>query len=204
MKLVGSAPSPFVRKVLIVAIEIGVFDKIDRIFPKTTPIAPNDQLIRVNPLAKMPTLITQSGATLYDSRVICEYLDSLHQGNRMFPEGLEDRWKALRLQALGDGLLDAAVSIRYETILRPQNKYWPSWVEGQLGKVHRALDTIEREVDTFDDVVDIGTIATACAAGYLDFRFPEEDWRTLRPSLSGWYNEFSNRKSMMATEHTAT
>ena len=204
MKLVGSAPSPFVRKVLIVAFEIGVFDKIDRIFPKTTPTAPDNQLIRTNPLAKMPALIIQSGATLYDSRVICEYLDSLHQGNRMFPEGLEDRWKALRLQALGDGLLDAAVSIRYETILRPQNKYWPSWVEGQLGKVRRALDAIEREVDTFDDVVDIGTIATACAAGYLDFRFPEEEWRTLRPSLSGWYDEFSNRKSMMATEHTVT
>ena len=203
MKLYATSPSPFVRKVLVMAIETGLSGRIEHVSLKTTPVAPDSELIRSNPIAKMPTLITDTGAALYDSRVICEYLDSLHNGIRMFPVETTVRWTALRRQALGDGVLDAAVSIRYETVLRPEEKRWREWIEGQMGKVRRGLDTLENEVTTFDDDVNIGIVTAACVAGYLDFRFPEEDWRATRPGLRNWYAEFSARDSMVKTQPVA-
>ena len=118
----------------------------------------------------------------------------------MFPVEMMARWAALRRQALGDGVLDAAVSIRYETVLRPDEKRWSAWIEGQMGKVRRGLDTLENEVATFDDDVNIGIITVACALGYLNFRYPEEDWRAPRPGLRDWYAKFSTRESMATTE----
>ncbi|HIC70891.1 MAG TPA: glutathione S-transferase, partial [Alphaproteobacteria bacterium] len=108
MKLYATSPSPFVRKVLVMAIETGLSGRIEHVSLTTTPVAPDSELIRSNPIAKMPTLITDTGTALYDSRVICEYLDSLHDGARMFPLETTARWTVLRRQALGDGVLDAA------------------------------------------------------------------------------------------------
>ena len=200
MQLYAVSPSPFVRKVLVVAIEVGVAGQIERVQIETTPTAPDMTLTRFNPIGKVPTLVTDSGTVLYDSRVICEYLDSIQSDVRLFPSDSADRWKALRCQALADGVLDAAVVIRYETVFRPEEKCWSPWVEGQMEKIHRGLDALEVEVESFRGDVDIGTITIACAMGYLDFRFSAEDWRRGRPRLWGWYTQFALRESMVATE----
>ena len=136
---------------------------------------------------------------LFNSRVICEYLDSLHGGRRMFPAPGPARWTALRRQAAADGILDAAVGTRYETFLRPEERRWPDWVAGQKAKVRGALDALEAEAASFGETVDIGTIAIACALGYLDFRFAADDWRAGRPTLAAWYESFAQRPSMATT-----
>jgi len=135
---------------------------------------------------------------LYDSRVICEYLDSLHEGPRLFPPGAA-RWVALRQQAMADGLLDAALLRRYES-LRPADQRSAEWDSGQRGKVERALDAAEREAAGLGEPVTIGAIAIACALGYLDLRFAADAWRQGRPALAGWYEAFAKRSSMLATE----
>ena len=200
MQLYAVSPSPFVRKVLVVAMETRLVSRIEHLSSETTPTVPDMALTCFNPIGKLPTLVTDSGTALYDSRVICEYLDSLQDDVRLFPLDSADRWRVLRCQALADAVLDAAVLIRYETVLRPENKYWPSWVEGQMGKIHRGLDALEAEAENFEDDLDIGIITTACAMGYLDFRFPEEEWRRVRPKLRDWYAKFAGREAMVATE----
>src|SRR3546814_16106441 len=120
---------------------------------------------------------------LFDSRVICEYLDSLHQGAKLFPAGAA-RWRALRLQALGDGLLDAALLVRYEGFLRPEAKRWQDWADGQMLKVRGALADIEQLAPGFGDTLDIGTVSVACALGYLDFRYRQEARRVGKECVS--------------------
>jgi glutathione S-transferase len=157
-----------------------------------------------NPLGKIPCLVLEDGAALYDSRVICEYLDQLHEAPRLFPEQAADRWDALRLQALGDGIMDAALLARYETFLRPEALRWSAWVDGQLDKVRRALDRIDTvDASGFGGRVDIGTIAIACALGYLDYRFTTLGWRGTRPGLAEWFETFAKRPSMQSTRPDA-
>ena len=201
MELLGSAASPFVRKVRVVAAEVGVDDRMVFRPLTSTPVDPNADLAEVNPLAKMPTMKTAKGEILYDSRVICEYLDDTVGGVNIFPEPLEGRWQALQEQALGDGILDAAVSIRYERNIRPFEKRWEGWLEGQFGKLRRALDKAESQAEQLHDRVDIGVITLACVGGYLDFRFPDENWREGRKKLETWYEVFSQRESMTTTAH---
>ena len=201
MELFGSAASPFVRKVRIVAIETGLGESLTWREMTTNPVDPNLGLAEANPLVKMPTMKTETGQALYDSRVICEYLDSLGGGPQIFPERTNDRWFALCQQALGDGIMDAAVSIRYEQNIRPNENRWDEWIEGQLGKIRRGLDRGEAEADTLDDTPHIGAIPWACVGAYLDFRFPEENWRRDRPTLANWYDSFSSRESMVLTSH---
>ena len=119
------------------------------------------------------------------------------------PAGGADRWTALRRQALGDGLLDAAILCRYETFLRPEERRWPDWIEGQRAKFRRALDALEGEAEGFGDTVDIGTISAACAADYLDFRSLDDGWREGRPHLAAWLEGFAARPSMQATRPSA-
>ena len=199
MKLHHSTASPFVRKVLAVAHETGLLDQIEKAVAATTPINTNPALASDNPLGKLPCLITDDGMALYDSRVICEYLDSLHNGAKMFPREGTARWTALRLQALGDGMLDAGVSARYETFIRPEAMCWDEWVISQKTKFQRALDALENEVDAFQDTVDIGTLTVACALGYIDFRFPDEAWRSSHPKLAAWFEDFAKRPSIAST-----
>lgn len=197
MKLHYSPHSPYVRKVRVLAIETGLMDRIDLAEVTITPVGPDAGLCADNPVGKIPTLVRDDGGALYDSRVICEYLDGLHGGARMFPENGEAHWTALRRQALADGILDAAVGTRYETFLRPENLRWPDWVDGQMQKVRRSLDELEGE--PLGDTVDIGTISVACALGYLDYRYPDEGWRDSRPRLAAWYEKFAARPSMSET-----
>jgi glutathione S-transferase len=198
MRLHHNIASPYVRKVMAVAIETGLEDRLEPVGRMMTPVKPDADLVEDNPLGKIPCLVTDDGAVLYDSPVICEYLDSLHDGPKMFPAG-PARWTALRRQAEGDGILDAALLVRYETFLRPEERRWPEWIEGQKLKFRRALDGLEAEADAFGDTVDIGTITTGCALGYLDFRYADEGWRTTRPKLAAWFEQFAQRPAMART-----
>jgi len=198
MKLYYSPTSPYVRKVTALAMETGLDVKIERVPVTTTPVEQSPDLANANPLVKVPALVTDEGLHLFDSRVICEYLDGLHQGPKFFPTGAA-RWIALREQALGDGLLDAALLVRYEGFLRPEDKRWTAWSDGQMKKLRGALAEIEKLAPSFGNRVDIGTVTIACALGYLDFRYAHLDWRKDYPQAAAWAATFFERPSLKAT-----
>jgi glutathione S-transferase len=197
MRLRYSPTSPYVRKVSVSAIELGLADRIERILTDT--MDPDSGLSEHNPLGKVPALILESGEVLYDSPVVCEYLDSLHDGAKIFPPAGPERWTALRQQALGDGILDAAILRMLETTRRPATLRWQAWIDKQAGKIASALDRLEAEAEDLDGPLSIGRITIGCALGYLDFRAPDEDWRAARPSLAAWYQDFARRPSMQET-----
>lgn len=197
MQLFFNPASPFVRKVRVTAHELGLSEKIELISLTLTPVSPHDGVRSKNPLGKIPTLVTDDGAVLFDSPVICEYLDALAGGNRVFPPIGAARWTALRRQALADGIMDAAVLTRYEDAVRPKELRWQNWVDGQFLKIRTALDSLERE--NLEGSLDIGTISVACALSYLDLRFASEGWRTSRPRLAAWVAAVSKRPALAAT-----
>jgi glutathione S-transferase len=200
MKLRYSPTSPYVRKVMVVALETGLAERIERIPTTVAPTKPNDEVARENPLVKVPALTTDDGLVLYDSPVICEYLDTLHDGPKLFPTSGKARWLALRQQALGDGILDAAILGRYE-ILRPKEYQWQDWLDAQMRKVRGALAALEMEAEAGDlaGPLSIGQITIACALGYLDFRYQSEAWRSKHRRLAVWADEFATRKSIQLT-----
>jgi len=199
MRLYTSPASPFGRKVAVVLHETGLWPKVERRDVSLTPLAPDAAVCAANPLGKIPCLELDDGSALYDSRVICEYLDGLHDGPKLFPPSGPARFETLRLQALADGMLDTAVGLRYETFLRPEALRWGDWIAAQKAKITRSLDRLESECEGFAERVDIGTLAIACALGYLDFRFAEDGWREGRPKLAAWYEEIARRPSLVAT-----
>ena len=184
MKLAYSPASPYVRKVNACAIARGIDQQIERWKVGTTDPA----LLEFNPLSKVPTLITDDGARLYDSPVICEYLDSVGSAPKLFPAAGPARWKAITQQALGDGILDATQPRRREIAL-PQDEGRQSYIALQQGKVSRSLDVLEKEADSLGDLTTIGEIAIGCALGYLDFRYANEPWRSGHPKLAAWYDK---------------
>ncbi len=196
MKLRYNPASPYVRKVTVTLIETGLEDRVERI--PTNPHDPETDIATVNPLGKVPTLITDDGEVLVDSPVICEYLDSLHDGAKLFPAPGAPRWRALRLLALGDGMTDAGVLRRTES-RRPEAFRYDKWVDRQNTVIGRAMDALEGELERLDGPLTIGHIAVACSIGWLDFRFPDLDWRAERPGLAEWFEAFSERPSMTAT-----
>lgn len=198
MKLHAWPTSPYVRKVLAMAVETGLREKIALI--RTNPGAPDSPIGAANPIGKIPTLITDGGEALYDSRVICEYLDTLHDGPKMFPPNGPERWQALRWAALGDGILDAAVLRMYER-RRPEGERSPEWDARQKEKVFRILDRLEKdEMKRFGKGMNIGLITIACALGYLDFRFADEKWRLPRQGIGMWFFTFGKQPLMADTE----
>ena len=197
MKLLYSGASPYVRKVMVVAHEAGLVDRLELVPSSVGPTVVNAEVAAENPLVKVPTLVIESGHSLFDSRVIVEYLDTLHGGRRLFPAEGPARWTALRRQAIADGLLDAALLIRYENNLRPEPQRWQAWTDGQFRKVRQALASLAEE--GLGDELTVGEIATGCALGYLDFRFPGEDWRGAHPALGAWYAKIAERPSFVAT-----
>ncbi len=200
MKLRYSPTSPFVRKVMVVAFETGLIDQIERLTTVVAPTRLNDEVARENPLIKVPALTTDEGLVLFDSAVICEYLDTLHAGVKLFPDSGTARWIALRQQALGDGMLEAAILCRYE-ILRPKDLQWPDWIDGQMRKIRGALAALELELEagTLGGPLTIGQVAIGCALGYLDFRYQNEDWRSRTRRLAAWFETLSQRESLQAT-----
>ena len=199
MKLYYTQKSPYVRKALVVANEIGIEDKLEKVDCSTaTPVNPDAS--NANPLKKIPALELDDGTILFDSPVICEYLDTEFGNGSLFPSELSARWIALRFQALADGLLDAGVLIRYENTLRPESLRWDDWGSGQMAKIDGALADLEAHAELFGDRVDIGTISVACALGWLDFRYANKDWRANCPNISVWFSTFADRPSMKATQ----
>lgn len=203
MKLYHAGASPFVRKVLVLAHETGIADRLEIVTVATSPVQVDPHVDKANPVKKIPALDTDDGLSLFDSPVICEYLDSLHSGRKMFPPSGRARWEALRLQAAGDGLMDAAILGIYEIRFREEAMRNRAWVDAQMAKVDGALDDMERQAAGFGDRLDIGTITTGCALGYLDFRYADRDWRPGRPALTAWYAGFAERPSMQATRPAA-
>jgi glutathione S-transferase len=154
------------------------------------------ELAALNPLSKIPTLVTDDGQVLYDSPVICEYIDSLGDAPPAIPPSGPARWRALTLAALGDGILDATQPRRREIAL-PQDDGRKEYIAGQQAKVTRALDALEKE--TLGDLETIGDITVACALGYLDFRYPNEPWRPGHPKLTAWYERVVKLPPMAQT-----
>jgi glutathione S-transferase len=202
MKLYYSATSPFVRKCLVTAQELGLRERIELLPAAPHPVNRDRALVACNPLGKAPALVTDEGSILYDSRVICEYFNAIG-GGQLIPAQGAARWSVLTTQALADGLMDAAVLTRYENAARPENLRWSDWVEGQLAKVTCALDELERRVSAWSAGVDAGSIAVACALGYLDFRYAALGWRERSPKTAHWFDTFAKRASMITTQPPA-
>ncbi len=198
MKLFHSPTSPYVRKVLLAAHELGLAGRIELLPSAAHPINRDKEIIALNPLGQVPTFITDDGTVLADSRVICEYLDAMAKGG-LFPAPGALRWQALTDQAMGDGLLGAALLARYETVVRPQDMQFPDWLDGQKSKMRDVVAYIEGRVGETGQRVDIGTITFACALSYLDLRFPDFGWRETAPKAALWYETFEKRPSMQAT-----
>ncbi len=195
MKLFYSPTSPYARKVRIVAAEKGLDDRIELV--PCNPFEDADELRRVNPLGKVPCLMLDDGTALYDSPVICEYLDAATPTPRLLPAD-ERRWRVLRLQALADGMLDAAVAIVMER-WRPEGERSEGWIRRWSDAIRRGADTFAEEIATLPETISLAHVAMGAALGYLDFRLPELEWRADRKSLATWYETFAERSSMRAT-----
>lgn len=199
MKLWYSPTSPFVRKVIAAAHELGLTDRIEIIEAATSPVNRHAGLAALNPVGKIPAMQLDDGQVIYDSRVICAYLDSLKPG--LVPEAGPLRFRSMTLEALGDAIMDAAVLTRYETAMRPEDLRWKGWIEGQMTKVWAGIDSLETDwLDFLDGPLTMGHLAAAAALGYLDFRYADSRWRDGRPGLAKWYDAFAKRPSMVKSE----
>jgi glutathione S-transferase len=198
MKLYFSATSPYVRKCMVTAHELGIVDRIQLLPASAHPVNRDQTLIQDNPLGKVPALVTDDGMALYDSRVICEWLDGTHGGS-LFPRDGKARWQALVLQSLADGILDAALLARYEEALRPEAQRWNDWRDGQMDKLRTSLQALEQAPQQLQGRVDIGTLSLACALGYIDLRFDAWGWRARFPRVAEWAGGFMQRPSLQAS-----
>jgi glutathione S-transferase len=198
MKLHWSPRSPFVRKVMIVAHEVGLADRLTLVRTVAATTKPHPELMRDNPLSKIPTLVLDDGTVLYDSPVICEYLDRMHGGPKLFPTDGVARMTALRRQALGDGFLDFLLLWRDERARpQPSDLHLASFAAKRKATLAAMGDEIE---DVAATAFSIGHVALGCALGYLDFRFASEDWRGDHPRLARWHADFCARPSVRATQ----
>ena len=198
MKLISAGASPYVRKVLVLLHETGQIDEVERLDVVTTPFDTDSQVAAANPLGKIPALERGDGPAIYDSRVICRYLDD-RAGAGLYPPAPR-LWETLTLEATADGMIEAAILVLYEGRLRPEEKRFEGWVDGQWAKIARALDTLEgRWMSHLNGPLDMGQIAIGVALSYLDFRFDARGWRQGRPELARWHEAFAARESMAAT-----
>jgi glutathione S-transferase len=199
--LYHSPTSPYVRKVVVLIAEAGITG-VTQVAAAGSPVDSKAMPLEQNPLGKIPALARPDGPALYDSRVICRYLDDL-AGAGFYPEAPR-LWDSLTLEATADGILDAAVLMVYESRIRPEERRYQPWVEGQWAKIDRALDAVStRWMDHLGGPLDIGQIAVGCALGYLDFRHAAREWRATRPELASWMAGFAARPSMVATNPPA-
>ena len=198
MILRHSPTSPYTRKVMVLLHETGLMDQVE--ISSIDGWQEPDDLIAQNPLSMVPTLILDDGTALFDSPVICEYLDTRHNRSPLLPrESGEDRWTALRRQAQADGILDCAVLVFMETVKRPEDLRWEWWAELKRKAIRRAVDAFEAECHEFDDRPDLGLISVACSLSYLDLRGAVGEWRDDHPKLAAWHDTFAARASMMNT-----
>ncbi|MEM9146073.1 MAG: glutathione S-transferase [Pseudomonadota bacterium] len=197
MKLFHSETSPYVRKVMVVLHLTDQLGAVELIPGSGTPLQPNEGTCSVNPLGKVPCLVTEQGVALYDSRVITRYLDS-RAGGGLYPQG-DALWSVMAWEALAEGVIDAALLVVYEGRLRPAELRFGPWIQGQMSKIHRALGELEGQSGRFGEEPDAAQIAVGCALGYLDLRFGDLGWRDGRPGLAAWYQSFAARPAMQAT-----
>ena len=199
MKLHWSPRSPYVRKVMIAAHEMGLADRFECVRTVVAPMKPVEAYFAEHPLNKIPALVLDDGFVVYDSRVICEYLDTLHDRPKLFPAAGFERLMALRNQALGDGMVDVAM-IRLVERNKPEARRTPEIVAANERKTREAVARLEKDVAMLTDrPYDIGHIAIGTALGYLDFRFPDDNWRDGHPKLADWHAAFVARPSVIAS-----
>lgn len=184
MKVLTSPPSPFGRKVRLMAIMKGLEEQVEVVDPASSQ--------NRNPLSKIPVLETDDGMTLFDSRVICEYLDAQHVAPVMFPGEGAKRWQMLTRAALADGIMDAALLIVYEGRMRPEDKHVQSWIDMQQKKIDEGLAHLEKAPPEIGAHPDYGHLTLACALGYLDFRHAGK-WRANHPKMVAWLDGFAER-----------
>jgi glutathione S-transferase len=202
MQLYHSPTTPFGRKVMVLILESGLASQVEVVSATGTPLDPGSMPVDRNPLGKIPALVGDDGMAIYDSRVICRYLDA-QSGAGLYPPEPK-LWETLVLEATADGIVEAALAMAYEVRIRPADKQFPDWIEGQWAKVTRTLDAVETGwIAHLSGPLDMGQVALACALGYLDFRHGPRDWRQGRPNLSAWQKGFAARPSMQATEPPA-
>ncbi|MBN8903659.1 MAG: glutathione S-transferase [Rhodospirillales bacterium 69-11] len=194
MKLFYSATSPYVRKVMACAITRGLENRIEKV--PTNPHQSPPELLAANPLSKVTCLVTDDGLALFDSPVICEYLDSRGEALPLFPSHGAARWRALKFQAMADGILDAAVTGRGE-LGKPKEAARDATIARFKAAISNTLDALE--ADPPHRLVDIGSIAVACALGYLDFRYASDPWRERCPKLAAWYEAFAQNPGLAQT-----
>ena len=199
MKLFSSPTSPYVRKVLVILRETGQLADVELAAAGGTPLNPGTMPRDLNPLGKIPALALDDGQPLYDSRVICRFFNERANGD-LYGSG-DATWQLQTLEATADGILDAAILMVYEARVRPDDKQFADWIEGQWRKVNTALDALEASwMDILSgDALNIGQIAVGCALAYIDFRHADRNWREGRPNLAAWEAEFAKRDSMLAT-----
>ena len=197
MKLLKSGASPFVRKVMVTLHETGQLQDVELVEVKNSALAPDATVAAANPAGKIPTLVRPDGPALYDSRVICRYLDHRAQAG-LYPDSR--LWDVLTLEASADALLEAAVLMTYERRLRPEHMVFEDWIEAQWAKVDRILDTVNaRWLSHLHGPLDMSHIGIACGLAYLDFRHDDRQWRRGRDGLATWFETFAQRESMTAT-----
>jgi len=197
MRLHWSPKSPYVRKVMICAHELGLVDRLELVRSVAAMLKPNARLMQDNPLSKIPTLVLDDGFALFDSVVICEYLNDLAAGP-LFPKQAADKWQALRWHAFGDGLLDALILWRNE---REREHPLEPLLDAFELKTKACLRQLDDEAQALAEMpLSIGHVAVACALGYLDYRFAALGWRAVAPRLAEWYADVRSRPSFQTTE----
>lgn len=200
MRLLGNPASPFARIVRVMASETGL--ALDMVTVKVHPVDPNPAVVEVNPGARIPAAILHDGSMLYDSRSIARWIAAWPDATiQLYPEG-DALWQVLRRESMAHGALDAAILLHYELRLRPEDKLWPEWVEGQEGKIRRFVVAVAGELHDLN-AMDAASISLACTLGYLDFRHAALDWRNGQLALAEWYAEFAARPSMQNSAPSA-
>ncbi|MGB0800031.1 MAG: glutathione S-transferase [Planktomarina sp.] len=195
MQLIMSPASPYVYKCRVVIREVGLLDQVEEVNVATTPLKSDPKALAANPTGKIPSLVRPDGPAIYDSRVITRFLNDKAKANLYAGE---DAWDILTLEATGDAIMDAAVSISYETRLRPENEQSPAWVDAQWGKIMGAISALQnRWMAHLNGPLNIGQIGVACGLSYIDFRHDARGWRKGHDTMAAWYEEFSKRPSMI-------
>jgi len=198
MKLYHSPTSPFVRKVMMLLHETGQLDQVELISAAGNPVDPGTMPLAQNPLGKIPALERSEGPALYDSRVICRYLDA-RAGGKLYPEG-NRLWDTLTLEATADGIMEACILMVYEARVRPEEYRYDVWIDAQWAKAHRAISALNnRWMSNLEGPLDMGQLAVASALGYADFRQPQRNWRTGNEALAAWFENAATRPSYLAT-----
>ena len=196
MKLIFSQSSPFVRKVRISAIELGLIDKIEFMPTTVAPGQANDEYSRITPLKKLPALILDNGDVVLDSYVIVEYLDELAGGGKLIPASGPTRWKVKTDHSLLQGMLDSMLLCRYEKAVRPQGLQWQAWSDDHWNRAWQGMARFDRQADVLSRPLDIVQIGLVCVLGYADFRFADCGWRKAYPNLDAFHEKMLARPSV--------